>query len=100
MSNQVEIKKYKDAHLNHELKENLINRINRANGHLNSIKKMIEDNKACEEIVLQLTAVKSALNEIIVKIVEGHIEMCMENECSNLDTVELIKLLIRVLKSK
>lgn len=99
---KIKIEKYKPSHLSHELKENLKNRINRAKGHLESINKMLEDDRACEEIVLQLSAVKSAINEVIVKLLEGHIEMCLNQEesCNKLDTIELIKVLIKAAKSK
>ncbi|MCX8029088.1 MAG: metal-sensitive transcriptional regulator [Brevinematales bacterium] len=102
MEKKLNVETYKPSHLSHELKENLKNRISRAKGHLESISKMIEEDRACEEIVLQLSAVKSALNETIVKLLEGHMEMCMNNQkdCGNFDAIELVKVLIRTLKSK
>ncbi len=98
----IKIEKYKPSHLSHEFKEYLTNRLNRAKGHLESVIKMLEQDRACEEIVLQLSAVRSAINEAIIKLLEGHIEMCInqEKECNNLDTVELIKVLIKALRSK
>lgn len=99
---EVNIEKYKPSHLSHELKENLANRLNRAKGHLESVIRMIEQDRTCEEIVLQLSAVRSAINETIIKLLEGHIEMCMsgEKKCNNLDMIELIKVLIKALRSK
>ncbi|MCS7299579.1 MAG: metal-sensitive transcriptional regulator [Spirochaetia bacterium] len=99
---KVKIEKYRPSHLPHELKHNLKSRINRAKGHLESIVKMIEEDRPCEEIVLQLVAVKSAVNETIISILEGHLEMYQSDpeEYKNLDTIEIVKILTKVLRSK
>jgi len=91
---------YKDKHLPHEVKENLIIRINRANGHLESIKEMILQDRTCAEIITQLSAVKSAINEVMVKIVEAHIDMVEKRGYNDADVIELVKLLVKNMKLK
>ncbi|MFN4245177.1 MAG: metal-sensitive transcriptional regulator [Brevinematia bacterium] len=98
----INIEEYKPSHLSHEVKEKLRNRLSRAKGHLDYVIKMLDNDKACEDLVLQLSAVKSAINEVIVKILEAHIDMCMSSKgnCNNLDTLEVIKVLVKALKVK
>ncbi len=91
---------YKDKHLPHEVKENLLVRINRAKGHLESIKGMILQDRTCEEIITQLSAVKSAINEVIIKVVESHIDMIEKGSCNDTDVIELVKVLVRSMKLK
>lgn len=99
---KVKIEKYKPSHLPHELKHDLKSRINRAKGHLKSIAKMIDEDRTCEEIVLQLSAVKSAVNEVMISILEGHVKMYKSDpdEYKNLDTIEIVKILTKILRSK
>ena len=51
-------------------KKAVINRISRAIGHLESIKRMIERDEDCSQVLIQLAAVKSAINntgKVIIK---------------------------------
>lgn len=63
----------------------IINRIARATGHMNSIKKMVEDGKDCSEILMQLSAVRSAINNIGRIILEEHINHCVVHAIENND---------------
>ena len=40
----------------------VLNRLSRAIGHLESIRRMVEDGRDCSEVLVQLSAVKSAIN--------------------------------------
>lgn len=55
----------------------LINRMSRIIGHANSVKTMMEDHRDCTEILIQISAVKSALNNLGKKILEDHINKCV-----------------------
>ena len=46
-------------------------------GHANSVKTMIEEHRDCTEILIQISAVKSALNNLGKKILEDHINKCI-----------------------
>lgn len=60
-----------------EEKKAVLNRLSRAIGHLESIKKMIEDGRDCSEVLIQLSAVKSAVNNTGKVILKSHIEHCL-----------------------
>ena len=42
--------------------KNVINRLSRAIGHLEAVKQMVEQSRDCSEVLIQLAAVKSAIN--------------------------------------
>ena len=53
------------------------NRLSRAIGHLESVKKMVEDGRDCSEVLVQLAAVRAALGSISRVILKDHIEHCI-----------------------
>ena len=67
----------------HENTKAVLNRLARAIGHLESVKKMVEDGRDCSEVLIQLSAVRSAINNIGKVILEDHIQHCI------VDAVEL-----------
>lgn len=61
----------------HENTKAVINRMNRAIGHMESIKTMIENDRDCSEVLIQIAAVRSAINNIGKIILEDHINHCI-----------------------
>ncbi len=61
----------------HTNTKSVLNRLSRAIGHLESIKRMVEDGRDCSEVLIQLSAVKSALNNTGKIILQDHIEHCI-----------------------
>ena len=55
----------------------VLNRLSRAIGHMESIKRMVEDGRDCSEVLIQLSAVKSAINNTGKIILQDHIEHCI-----------------------
>lgn len=55
----------------------VLNRLSRAIGHMESIKRMVEDGRDCSEVLIQLSAVKSAINNTAKVILKEHIEHCL-----------------------
>ena len=55
----------------------VLNRLSRAIGHLESIKKMVESGRDCTEVLIQLAAVQSALGSASRVILKDHIEHCI-----------------------
>ena len=48
-----------------------------ARGHLESVKRMVEDGRDCAEVLIQLAAVRSALNNTAKIILKDHIDHCL-----------------------
>lgn len=61
----------------HEHTAAVLNRISRATGHLNAVKKMIEDGRDCSEILIQLAAVKSEIANTGKIILKDHLDHCV-----------------------
>lgn len=67
--------------------EALHRRIHKVIGQCNGIDRMIERNVPCEDILLQVSAAKSALHKVGQVILEGHLRHCVRNgiESGNAD---------------
>ncbi|MFQ5859782.1 MAG: metal-sensitive transcriptional regulator [Anaerolineae bacterium] len=66
-----------EVYLSPELEENIQNRLSRIEGHVRGVKRMLDEHQDCENILIQLAAIKSALNQVIIKVLEGHMEVCV-----------------------
>lgn len=55
----------------------VINRLSRAIGHLESVKKMVENGRDCSEVLIQIAAVRSAISNIGKVILQDHIQHCI-----------------------
>ena len=64
-------------HHDHAQTRAVINRLARAIGHLESVKRMVEEGRDCTEVLVQLAAVRSALNNTAKIILKDHIEHCI-----------------------
>ena len=74
----------------HENTKAVLNRLARAIGHLESVKKMVEDGRDCSEVLIQLSAVRSAINNIGKVILEDHIKHCLVDaiESGDMEAIE------------
>ena len=69
----------------HENTKAVLNRLSRAIGHLESVKKMVENGRDCSEVLIQIAAVRSAINNIGKVILQDHIQHCLVNAVENDD---------------
>ena len=91
---------YKQTPREEEELKLLKNRLNRIIGQLNGINKMIEDNRYCGDIMIQVAAVESALQSFGYLVLKDHMETCMVEEIKkgNTEIVEEVMELIKKLK--
>ena len=61
----------------HEHTKAVLNRMSRAIGHMNSVKKMIEDGRDCSDVLIQLSAIKSEITGVSKVILKDHIDHCI-----------------------
>ena len=61
----------------HENQRAVINRISRALGHLEKVKEMVEEGEDCSSVLVQLAAVRSALNNTGKVILKDHLRHCL-----------------------
>ncbi len=68
-----------------EEKKVLINRINRISGQINGIKNMIEDDRYCQDVLIQLSAVEKSIKSLAGIILDHHIHSCLIDSIKNGD---------------
>lgn len=71
-----------DGHVHahtHTQTKAVLNRLSRAIGHLESVKRMVESGRDCTEVLVQLAAVRSALSSTAKVILKDHIEHCLHD---------------------
>jgi CsoR family transcriptional regulator, copper-sensing transcriptional repressor len=61
----------------HVKTKTVINRLSRVEGHIRAIKRMLEEDRPCPEVLIQLAAVKSAIQKASQIVLEDHIQSCM-----------------------
>ncbi len=69
----------------HENTKAVLNRLSRVTGHMEAIKRMVEEDRDCAQILIQLSAVRSAVNNIGKIILQDHIEHCVVEAVQNDD---------------
>lgn len=70
----------------------MVNRIARAVGHLKRVRDMVEEGRDCSEVLIQLGAVKSAVNGMGKEILKQYVDECMEEEINGKDHKGIEKL--------
>lgn len=65
----------------HENTQAVLNRLSRAIGHLESVRKMVADGRDCSEVLIQIAAVRAAITNIGKVILQDHIQHCIGRRC-------------------
>lgn len=60
-------------------KEALIKRLNRIEGQVRGVAKMITEDRYCIDILTQVSAIQSALDALALQLLENHIHGCLQN---------------------
>lgn len=82
--------KYKHKHKHsHTQTKTVVNRLSRAIGHLESVKRMVVDEKDCSEVLIQLSAVIAALNSTGKVILKDHMEHCIVDAVESGDQIAI-----------
>ena len=58
--------------------KSMVNRLARASGHLKSIRGMVEQGRDCSEVLIQLAAVRSAVNGAGKEVLKQYMDECIE----------------------
>ena len=61
----------------HENTKAVLNRLSRAIGHLQSVKRMVEEGRDCSDVLIQIAAVRSAIDNTGKVILQDHIKHCI-----------------------
>ena len=86
-----------------QMRKSVLQRLGTIRGHISGIEKMVEENKKCEEVLFQSSAVMGAMNKLSAHILDGYATECL-NEVSIDDAAtrqrieDLTKMMISMLK--
>lgn len=69
----------------HQHTQAVLNRLSRVIGHLEAIRRMVEEGRDCSEVLVQLSAVRSAINNTGKVILQDHIQNCIVDAVQNGD---------------
>lgn len=78
--------------------KDLINRLNRIEGQVRGIKAMVQDERYCTDILVQVSAVQSALNSFSSKLLSNHIKSCVVQDIKDGKEEEAINELCETIK--
>lgn len=72
------------------MKEKLIKRINRISGQMNGVKKMIEEDSYCNNILIQLSAIENSVRSLSNQLLENHLYSCITRDLKDgkLETID------------
>jgi len=75
----------------HEHHQQVISRLARIEGHVRAIKRMVEEDTPCPDVLVQIAAVRSALNGVGRVILEDHLQTCMVQAVENDDYQQALR---------
>jgi len=79
-----------------KLRDNLITRLNRAEGQIRGIKGMIEKDAYCNDVLNQIAAVQAALDSVSKLVLENHIRGCLVKKIQSGEEEIVDELLITI----
>ena len=74
---------HKTKHRSEEEYKSLINRLSRIEGQVRGIRKMVENDAYCVDILTQVSAIQAALNGFNRELLSNHIRTCVMNDIKN-----------------
>lgn len=76
-------------------RKKIINRLRTIKGHIAGIEKMVDDNKPCDEILIQIAAIRSSVNKVGLAILENNAETCImsKSEDGKIDQEDVRKVI-------
>lgn len=60
-----------------ESRRQIVNRLSRIEGHIRGIKTMVQENRACPDVLVQVAAVRGALDRVARIILDEHLTQCI-----------------------
>ena len=79
-----------------EVQNQMINRLNRVEGQIRGLKKMIENETYCDDVINQIEASRAALKSIAIIMLESHIQTCVVDQIKDGDVAIVNEVLATV----
>ena len=78
--------------LTREMQQSMTARLNRVEGQLRGIRRMVQEPRLCIEILQQLAAAEAALNRVSLEVFRFHVDVCVPNDIAADDGVKAQRL--------
>lgn len=75
----------KETHRDEKSKKELTSRINRIIGQMNGVKKMIDEDRYCDDILIQLSAIDKSIKSLATQMLDYHLHNCLVNSIKSGD---------------
>ena len=86
-----EISEIAHHHHSHPQRESVLKRLARIEGHVRAVKRMVEEDVDCPDVLVQIAAIRSALNGVGRLILEDHMQGCMVKAAQDGDFEEAFR---------
>jgi CsoR family transcriptional regulator, copper-sensing transcriptional repressor len=86
------------SHHSEKTKKNLETRLNRIEGQIRGIKRLIENDTYCDDVITQIAASQAALNGVAKILLEAHMKECVVDRIQDGDLEVLDEVLITIQK--
>ena len=74
--------------MNRDNQSKLLNRLNRIEGQVRGVARMIEEERYCVDILTQIQAIRAALTRVESELLKGHLNHCIESAIVSGDAAE------------
>lgn len=88
------------AYLYSKNKDKLLLRLKKIEGQVRGVQRMLEEDRYCIEILQQISALSSALNQVALSLLQDHIQGCVTKAIKEQKGEEAIKELMDVLRGR
>ena len=79
-----------------EVQQQMVTRLNRVEGQIRGIKKMIESQTYCDDVINQIEASRAALKSIAIIMLKSHIQTCVVDQIKDGDVAVVNEVLATV----
>lgn len=66
-----------EVYLAAEMEKDLEDRLSRIEGHVRGVRRMLREHRDCDDILIQIAGVKGAVNQVAIKLLQGHLQTCV-----------------------
>jgi DNA-binding FrmR family transcriptional regulator len=66
-----------DVYLDQAVQQDLLNRLSRLEGHVRGVRRMLQEHQSCDDLLIQISAVRAAINQVGAILLENHLETCV-----------------------
>ncbi|OCA81696.1 CsoR family transcriptional regulator [Bacillus sp. FJAT-27225] len=86
------------SHHSQKVKKNLESRLNRIEGQIRGVKKMIANDTYCDDVIAQISAIQSAMNSVASILLEGHLKHCVVERIHQGDSEVIDEVMVTIQK--